>query len=105
MATPLHPAEILVVDDEPQDAKLLAIVLEAEGFIARVATGGREALASIEAKAPDLVVLDIMMPNMDGYAVARQIKRSRTTCHIPVILVSALTDHDSFLKGLEVGAE
>jgi putative two-component system response regulator len=105
MTTPLHPAEILVVDDVQQDAKLLAIILEAEGFMVRTASSGNEALKAIEIKAPDLILLDIMMPGMDGFAVARKIKRNKATTHIPVILVSALTDHDSFLKGLESGAE
>jgi putative two-component system response regulator len=102
---PLRPADILVVDDIPENAKLLAIMLETEGYAVRHARGGKEALKMVEAKAPDIILLDIMMPDMDGYTVTRHLKKDKNTKHIPVILVTALNDHDSFLRGLEAGAE
>jgi len=103
--TPLHPAEILVVDDIRENALLLTIMLQADGYTVRAATSGQEALRLISERAPDLVVLDVMMPEMDGYTVTRLLKKNRATQHIPIVLVTALSDHDSFLKGLEVGAE
>lgn len=98
------PHQILIVDDEEKNRKLLDIVLQNYGYACRCAANGAEALAIARDYAPDLIFLDIMMPGMDGYAVCRQLKANPETSAIPVVMVTALTDQDSRLRGLEAGA-
>ena len=76
---------ILVVDDTPVNVKLLADLLGAKGYAVVTATSGAEALAAVQAAAPDLVLLDVMMPGMDGYEVCRRIRGDPTTREIPVM--------------------
>lgn len=99
------PATILIVDDESQNRKLLEVLLRHEGYLTLSAANGEEALASIARRIPDLILLDIMMPGMDGYQVARLLKASPATSNIPIILVTALTDRGARLAGLDAGAE
>ena len=99
------PATILIVDDESQNRKLLEVLLGHEGYLTLSAANGEEALASIARRIPDLILLDIMMPGMDGYQVARLLKTSPATSNIPIILVTALTDRNARLAGLDAGAE
>ncbi|MBC8072504.1 MAG: response regulator [Deltaproteobacteria bacterium] len=96
---------VIVIDDERQNRELLVVMLEHEGFEVSAAGSGEEALAAITARPPDLVLLDIMMPGMDGFEVATRIKRNVLTKHIPVIMLTALDDQPSRLRGLEAGAE
>ncbi len=96
---------ILIVDDEAKSRKLLEVLLRIEGYATRSAAGGLEALAMVADTAPDLILLDIMMPGMDGYAVVKALKSNVSTAHIPVILVTALHDRTARLAGLEAGAE
>jgi len=98
-------AKILIVDDEPKNVKLLAAQLPVNEFIVLTAHGGAEALQKIDDQCPDLILLDIMMPDIDGYEVTRRIKTNPDTREIPVILVTALDGRDDKAKGLEVGAE
>ncbi|MDP2452132.1 MAG: response regulator [Polaromonas sp.] len=98
-------ATILIVDDEVHNRKLLEILLEHEGYLTRTAASGEEALASIAQQAPDLVLLDVMMPGIDGYEVASMLKINPDTSHIPVIIVTALIDRSARLAGLDAGAE
>jgi len=98
-------ARILVVDDEAPNRKLLVAMLEAEGYSAYEATGGMQAVSLVQRDAPDLVLLDIMMPGMDGYEVTKQLKADAASSAVPIILVTALTDRDSRVRGLESGAE
>jgi DNA-binding response OmpR family regulator len=98
-------ARILVVDDDPITVELLTGVLEHYGYIVRVAYDGLEALAKIEVEKPDLVLLNVMMPGMDGYEVCRRIKADPATAHIPVILVTGLADDASRVRGFEAGAD
>jgi diguanylate cyclase (GGDEF)-like protein/PAS domain S-box-containing protein len=100
-----QPATILVVDDEPQNRKLLDALLRPEGYLTRSAGNGMEALASVAEQAPDLILLDLMMPEMDGYQVASILKASPATVSIPIIMVTANIDRDARLKGLNAGAE
>jgi two-component system sensor histidine kinase/response regulator len=100
-----HPARILIVDDEPHNRQLLEVMLTPEGFHLRTAASGEEALAIVASQAPDLILLDIMMPGMDGYQVADRIKGRLATRHIPIVMVTALSDHDDKLLGLGAGAE
>jgi len=83
-------ARILVVDDEPDNLELLGIILAHEGFITDTAESGAEALASVKTQRPDLILLDVMMPGMDGFEVVTMLKGDPTTCGIPVIMVTAL---------------
>jgi diguanylate cyclase (GGDEF)-like protein len=98
-------ATILVVDDEPQNLRLLTALLKPEGYIVRTATDGDEALASVAQVEPDLILLDVMMPGKDGYEVARALKSGAATAGIPIIMVSAHSDRQARLRGLEAGAE
>ena len=100
-----QPARILVVDDEERNRRLLVAMLEAEGYTALEAAEGRQALELARQSLPDLVLLDIMMPGMDGYEVARALKADAATKSVPVVMVTALDDRDSRLRGLEAGAE
>jgi putative two-component system response regulator len=98
-------ARVLVVDDDERNRKLLATLLRAEGYLTVEAAGGREALDAAQSETPDIVLLDIMMPEMDGYEVARRLKADPATATVPIVMVTALDDRDSRLKGLEAGAE
>lgn len=99
------PARILIVDDERQNRQLLEVMLKPEGFLLQTASSGEEALATVALNAPDLILLDIMMPGMNGYQVAAKIKGDVATKHIPVIMLSALDDRNSRMHGLNAGAE
>jgi putative two-component system response regulator len=96
---------VLVVDDEPSNLRLLQMLLKAEGYATLLAGNGAEALALTEIQMPDIILLDIMMPEMDGFEVARRLKASPDTRNIPIIIVTALNDRSSRLKALEIGAE
>ncbi|AMC34826.1 EAL domain-containing response regulator [Janthinobacterium sp. B9-8] len=96
---------ILIVDDEIQNRKLLEALLRPEGYFTRCAASGEEALASIAEHAPDLILLDIMMPGMDGFEVAVILKANPATSNIPIIMVTALDDRSARLAGLNAGAE
>jgi len=98
-------ASILVVDDEIQNRKLLELLLQPEGYAVRTAANGEEALAQIARQAPDLVLLDIMMPGMDGYQVAGAIKANPATSSIPIIMITASVGRDARMAGLNAGAE
>lgn len=95
---------ILIVDDEERNLKLLEKILNREGYIVEKAVNGVEALQKTGEFSPDLILLDIMMPEMDGYEVCRRIKMNPSTQNIPIIMVTGLTDRDSRLEGLKVGA-
>jgi len=99
------PAKILVVDDNPQNVKLLAHLLIAKGYAVVTARSGPEALALIEAEQPDLVLLDIVMPEMSGYEVCRKIRENPATGILPVVMVTALDPSQERIKGLEAGAD
>jgi adenylate cyclase len=103
--TPAAPAHILVVDDVEKNARLLADVLAAKGYRTSKASSGEAALAAIHAEAPDLVLLDVMLPGMSGFEVCRQLKSDPLTALIPVVLVTALEDHASRVRGIESGAD
>ena len=98
-------ATILIVDDEIQNCKLLETLLRPEGYLTLSVASGEEALAVIAQRAPDLILLDIMMPGMDGYEVARQLKANHATSNIPIIMVTVQTDRSACLAGLNAGAE
>jgi DNA-binding response OmpR family regulator len=94
--------KILLVDDEPQMVDLISYSLQAEDFEVITAYNGEEALRKVESESPDLVVLDIMLPGIDGFEVCRQI-RSHTT--IPVLMLTAKKGEIDIISGLELGAD
>ena len=98
-------ATILIVDDEPRNRKLLETMLRPEGHLTLNAASGEEALASVAHCPPDLILLDIMMPGMDGFQVAVALKGNPATSHIPIIMVTAHSDRGARLAGLDAGAE
>jgi two-component system, cell cycle response regulator len=98
-------ARILVVDDVPANVKLLEARLSAEYFDVITAMSGEEALTICERAECDLVLLDVMMPDMDGFEVCRRLKTNPATQHIPVIMVTALDQPSDRVRGLEVGAD
>src|SRR5579862_2544026 len=98
-------ARVLVVDDVPANVKLLEARLSAEYFDVVTAMSGAEALAMCERAECDLVLLDVMMPDMDGFEVCRRLKGNAATHHIPVIMVTALDQPSDRVRGLEAGAD
>jgi diguanylate cyclase (GGDEF)-like protein/PAS domain S-box-containing protein len=96
---------ILVVDDEAQNRKLFEALLTPEGYRVTTAKSGEEALATIKASAPDLILLDLMMPGMNGHEVARILKSSTVTSNIPIVMVTAQTTGEALLEGLDAGVE
>jgi diguanylate cyclase len=100
-----QPATLLIVDDEPQVRKLLETLLQHEGYQTLSAASGEEALQLVAQQPPDLILLDIMMPGMDGFEVASQLKNDETTASIPIIMLSALSEPSARVTGLESGAE
>jgi DNA-binding response OmpR family regulator len=97
--------KILVVDDEPDIVELVAFNLKAEGYDVITAANGLEALNQARAALPDLIVLDLMLPEMDGLAVCEILHRLPSTAPIPVIMVTAWKNELSRVIGLETGAE
>src|SRR3984893_5263668 len=100
-----HPARILIVDDERFNRQLLELMLSREGYILQTAASGEEALRAMAKQPPDLILLDIMTPGMDGYQVAGKVKGNPTTKNIPIIVVPALDDRNARLLGLSAGVE
>ena len=103
--TPERPACILIVDDERRNRELLEVMLKPEGFLLLSAASGEEALALVARQPPDLILLDVMMPGMDGYQVAAKIKGDLATKSIPVVMLTALDDRNARMLGLNAGAE
>lgn len=99
------PGRILVVDDVVPNVKLLEAKLSSEYFDVVTACDGPEALSVIEHEMPDLVLLDVMMPGMDGFEVCRRIKADPRTTHLPVVMVTALSDVSDRVRGIEAGAD
>jgi putative two-component system response regulator len=96
--------KILIVDDEEPNVKLLVNWLVSMGYVIETASNGAEAVQKSSEYRPDLIILDIMMPVMDGYEACRRIKANLETASTPIIMVTALHDRESKLKGLEAGA-
>ncbi|MBN1582710.1 MAG: response regulator [Anaerolineae bacterium] len=97
-------AKVLIVDDHETFRTLNAKILELDGHQVIMASGGRDALAIIHTEPPDIVLLDVMMPGMDGYQVCRQIKQDPETSDIVVIMVTAIPE-DANSRSFQVGAD
>jgi len=98
-------ARILIVDDNPASVKLLEAKLSREYYDVISADKGRDALKAVAEDAPDVILLDVMMPGMDGFDVCRQIKKNPKTTHIPVVMITALGGRDDRAAGLQAGAD
>lgn len=98
-------ARVLIVDDIPTNVRLLEARLSAEYFEVATASSGSEALSIIDKGDIDIVLLDVMMPEMDGFEVCRRIKSNSATQHLPVLMITALDQPSDRVKGLEVGAD
>jgi len=99
----LNQIDILVVDDTPENLRLLATMLERQGYSVRKAINGAMALTAVKALPPDLILLDIMMPEMDGYEVCQSLKQHAETQEIPVIFLSALDDAFDKVRAFKAG--
>lgn len=96
---------ILIVDDEPSACNTLEALLYHEGYDLRFASNGPEALAKAAELTPDLILLDVMMPDMDGFEVCQHLRESQLLAEVPVIMITALDDRNSRLRGFEAGAD
>lgn len=105
MKNRVDKARILIVDDVPANLELLKGHLAAEGYQVLVAHSGQEALEVVEREVPDLVLLDVVMPHMDGFEVCRRLKASTATYFVPVIMVTALDEVEYKVLGMRAGAD
>ena len=101
----MRPSRILIVDDEPLNVDYLEQELESLGFTTDTAANGLEALGRVAAAPPDLVLLDVMMPGMDGISALRVLKEDPETRLIPVVLMTALNSVEDRVRGIEAGAD
>jgi CheY-like chemotaxis protein len=99
------PGKIMIVDDDIDTLRLVGMMLESEGFDIIAANNGQRAISLARTEAPDLIILDIMMPELDGYAVTSQLRQERTTRSIPILIFTAKTGMDDKMLGLELGAD
>ncbi len=96
---------LIVVDDQPHSRMLLAELLRMLGYRVTEVEGGVQALAIVESLHPDLILLDVMMPEMDGFEVCRRLKLDEHTRLIPIVIITAASDHSNRLRGIEAGAD
>jgi DNA-binding response OmpR family regulator len=94
---------VLVVDDDEDSRRLLSHLLERKGYSVVLADGGQAALDSLRSHEVDVILLDVMMPNMDGFAVCRELKKSAATASLPVILLTARDDMETRATGMNLG--
>ena len=97
--------QVLIVDDEPDLVRVLEFSLQQAGFETASASGGEEALAKVRQHVPDLVLLDLMLPDLPGTEVCRQLRQSPRTQHVPVIMLTARGDEVDRVVGFELGAD
>ena len=105
MAPAGPPAKVLVVDDTPHNVKLLADLLTVKGYEVATAVNGEEAIAKVGTERPDIVLLDVMMPGLSGYAVCERLRASPDTALLPIVLVTSLDPQQERVKGIEAGAD
>lgn len=99
------PEKVLLVDDDMDTLRLVGLMLQRQGYEVRVASSGQQALSMVQSELPDLILLDIMMPEMDGYEVARRLRAANATADIPIIMFTAKTQVDDKVMGFEAGAD
>ena len=98
-------AKVLVVDDEPRNVRLLSMILKTQGYDVLQGYSGEEALEKVETESPDLILLDIMMPRMNGYEVCKRLREAEHTEAIPIVMITALRGLDEKIKALDIGAD
>ncbi|MBL8152501.1 MAG: response regulator, partial [Blastocatellia bacterium] len=103
MSTQMGKGDIFIVDDNPNNLNLLAGILREQNYNVRIANSGRRALVAVKASIPELIMLDINMPEMDGYEVCRQLKTDPAIADVPVIFISALDDVVDKVRAFQVG--
>ena len=99
------PTSVLVVEDDPDIAELVGRYLEKAGYTPSRVSSGRDALDAVRAKAPDLIVLDVMLPHVDGLEVCRLLRANEHTANIPIIMLTARAEESERIVGLEMGAD
>ncbi len=102
---PASKRTIMVVDDSPDLVEILRITLKSEGFNVRCVYSGKELLAALEKEKPNLILLDIMMPQMEGLEVLRCLKDAPETSSIPVIMLTVLDGHEDIVRAYNMGAD
>lgn len=101
----MQQSKVLITDDQEIGRQVLGLILEEEGYLLDFASSGLETLEKTKAFLPDLILLDVMMPGMDGLEVCRQLRKDPISAEVPIILVTALDDQKSIVKGFEAGAD
>jgi two-component system response regulator BaeR len=104
VATDITNSRILIVDDTLKNIQLLGTILKKEGYQLNVANNGIRALEMVDKLPPDLILLDIMMPELDGYETCKRLKASADTKHIPIIFLTAKSETEDVVKGFDIGA-
>lgn len=99
------PKKILIVEDEADIANLVKFYLEKEGFLTNVAKSGSEALKLLKSEHPDLVILDLMLPEMDGIEICKKVRSAPGTTFIPILMLTAKAEESDIIVGLELGAD
>jgi DNA-binding response OmpR family regulator len=99
------PAKILIVDDDLQSLKLIGLMLQRRGHTISAAPGGLQALAKVESEQPDLIILDVMMDDLDGFEVCRRLRSNPKTSHIPIVMFTAKTLVSDKVTGFQAGAD
>src|SRR5262245_17572316 len=100
----VNSSRILIVEDDPDIAQLVTRYLEKAGFVTERAMTGREALTAIAARPPDLLVLDLMLPQLDGLEICRMLRGDSATAALPIIMLTARAEESERIVGLELGA-
>lgn len=100
-----RPPRLLVVDDNAQNIELVTALMQVEGYEVVAAVDGLEALDQVAALPPDVILLDVMMPKLDGYAVCRRLKAHQATRLVPIVMLTALGAEDARIRGIEAGAD
>jgi DNA-binding response OmpR family regulator len=95
----------LIVEDDPDARKVLSLILKLDGYQIHSVSGGQEAIDVLLSLTPDLILLDVMMPKMDGYQVCQWVRSNPATKRVPVVMLSGRADPESVARGLEVGAD
>jgi DNA-binding response OmpR family regulator len=96
---------ILVVDDDPATLKLVGVILDQEGYDVVPARSGEEGLERARLQHPDLILLDVMMPGLDGYEVVQRLRTDPATARVPILMLTAKSDLEDQITGFEVGAD
>src|ERR1700730_10057586 len=96
---------VLIVEDDPDIAELVARYLDKAGFVSQRASSGKDALQAFAARPPDLLVLDLMLPHVDGLEICRRLRANEATAAIPIIMLTARAEESERIVGLELGAD